>query len=335
VDVLAITGPCGQEGLVTLVDIPRVAEYPRPDHVIAHISDTHLVAGDAKLYGDVDAVARLSELLERLEGSQVRPDALIFTGDLADTGQPEAYRKLHDLVEPRANRLGAEVIWVMGNHDNRAALRGHLLREAPSMAPMDRVHDIAGLRVVVLDTSVPGSHHGEISPEQLDWLAAPAPFGTILAMHHPPIPSVQDLAVIVELREQAPLAEVLHGTDVRSILAGHLHYSTTATFAGIPVSVASASCYTQDLLAAGTRGRDGAHAFNLVHCYSDTVVHTVVPLITAPTVGRFVSPEAVQRELADARVSILPAPGIPRIPPLPSRTYASDTTFSHGAGMGK
>jgi Icc protein len=306
------------------VDIPRVAEYPRPDHVIAHISDTHLVAGDAKLYGDVDSGARLSELLERLEGSQVRPDALIFTGDLADTGQPEAYRKLRDVVDPLANRLGAEVIWVMGNHDNRAALRGHLLREAPSMAPMDRVHDIAGLRVIVLDTSVPGCHHGELSPAQLDWLAAqlaaPAPFGTILAMHHPPIPSVQDLAVTVELREQALLAEVLRGKDVRSILAGHLHYSTTATFAGIPVSVAAASCYTQDLLAPGTRGRDGAQAFNLVHCYPDTVVHTVVPLITAPTVGRFVSPEAVERELADVGVSILPAAGIPRITELAVRT---------------
>ena len=178
----------------------------------------------------------------------------------------------------------------MGNHDDRAALREHLLHEAPTMAPMDRVHDIAGLRVIVLDTSVPGHHHGEIAPEQLQWLAAqlaePAPFGTILAMHHPPIPSVQDLAVMVELRDQAPVAEVLRGTDVRSILAGHLHYSTTATFAGIPVSVASASCYTQDLLTAGTRGRDGAQAFNLVHCYPETLVHTVIPLAAGPTASR-------------------------------------------------
>jgi 3',5'-cyclic-AMP phosphodiesterase len=310
-----------QEGFLSPVDRPRVAEHPRPDHVIAHISDTHLIASDGDLYGPeagVDSEARLSELLERLESSQTRPDALIFTGDLADTGQPDAYRKLRDLVEPLADRLGAQVIWVMGNHDNRAALREHLLRESPSMAPMDRVYDISGLRVIVLDTSVPGHHHGEIAAEQLHWLAAqlaePAPFGSILAMHHPPIPSVQDLAVMVELRDQAPLARVLRGTDVRSILAGHLHYSATATFAGIPVSVASASCYTQDLLTAGTRGRDGAQAFNLVHCYPETVVHTVIPLATGPTVGRFVSAETVQRELVDARVSILPASRIPRIP---------------------
>ncbi|GBG39313.1 phosphodiesterase [Mycobacterium montefiorense] len=307
------------------MDRSRVAEYPRPDHVIAHISDTHLIAGDGDLYGDVDAEARLSELLERLETSQIRPDAVIFTGDLADKGQPGAYHKLRCLVEPLADRLGAEVIWVMGNHDNRAALREHLLREAPTMAPMDRVHDIAGLRVIVLDTSVPGYHHGEIAPAQLQWLTAqlaePAPFGTILAMHHPPIPCVQDLSVMVELRDQGPLATVLRGTDVRSILAGHLHYSTSATFAGIPVSVASASCYSQDLLTAGTRGRDSAQAFNLVHCYPETVVHTVIPLTTGPTVGRFVRPAAVSRELADAGVSILPASRIPRIAHQLARTW--------------
>ena len=108
--------------------------------------------------------------------------------------------------------------------------------------------------------------------------------------------------------------------NVRSILAGHLHYSTTATFAGIPVSVASASCYTQDLLTAGTRGRDGAQAFNLVHCYPETVVHTVIPLAAGPTVGRLVQPETVQRELADAGVSILPASRIPRIAEQLART---------------
>jgi 3',5'-cyclic-AMP phosphodiesterase len=50
-----------------------------------------------------------------------------------------------------------------------------------------------------------------------------------------------------------------------------------------------------------------------VHCYPETVVHTVIPLAAGPTVGRFVQPETVQRELADAGVSILPAGRIPHI----------------------
>ncbi|GAB2528939.1 phosphodiesterase [Paramicrobacterium agarici] len=263
---------------------PRTAEYPRPDHFLLHISDTHLLGGDRRLYGSVDPAEQLRTLFAELEGSEGRPDAIVFTGDLADKGEPEAYDLLRRIVEPAAERLGARVIWAMGNHDNRAAVRSELFAEPPSMRPINRVYDVNGLRVITLDTSVPGEHYGDVTAEQLAWLreqlAVPAPHGTILAMHHPPIPSVLDLAVSVELRDQAALAEVLRGTDVRSILAGHLHYSSTATFADIPVSVASASCYTQDLNVpvGGTRGRDGARAFNLVHVYESTVLHSVVPL---------------------------------------------------------
>ncbi len=262
----------------------RTAEHPRPDHFLLHLSDTHLLGGGGSLYDTVDAENHLRQLLDQIESSEGRPEAIIFTGDLADKGEPDAYDRLRRMVEPVAARLGAQVIWVMGNHDNRGAFREHLLAEQPTSRPIDRVYDVNGLRIITLDSSVPGHHHGEVTSEQLDWLAeelsTPAPHGTILAMHHPPLPSVLDLAVAVELRDQAGLAEVLFATDVRSILAGHLHYSSTGTFAGIPVSVASATCYTQDLTVptGGTRGRDGARAFNLVHVYDQTVLHSVVPL---------------------------------------------------------
>ena len=290
----------------------RAAEHPRPDYVLLHISDTHLIS-DGCLYGAVDADSRLGELLEQLKHSGVRPDAIVFTGDLADAGEPEAYRKLRAVVEPFAAELSAELIWVMGNHDDRATLRSCLLDEAPSMAPLDRVCMIDGLRIITLDTSVPGHHYGEIREEQLDWLAeelgSSAPHGSILVLHHPPIPSVLDLAVTVELRDQAALGRVLKGSDVRAILAGHLHYSTNATFVGIPVSVASATCYTQDLTVAagGTRGRDGAQACNLVHVYQDTVVHSVIPIGTGNTVGTFVSAAHAQREIAESGMFIEPS----------------------------
>ncbi|MDQ0822903.1 Icc protein [Arthrobacter sp. V1I7] len=206
--------------------------------------------------------------------------------------------------------MGAKVIWAMGNHDNRANFRTGLLDQPADDSPVDHSYFIDGLRIITLDTSVPGFHHGEISPAQLEWLAAeldtPAPDGTILALHHPPVPSVLDLAVLVELRGQAALAGVLRNSDVRTILGGHLHYSTTATFAGIPVSVASATCYTQDLnvRVGGTRGRDGGQAFNLVHVYEHTIVHSVVLLGDSPTVGELVSADEVQRRVSAAGIRI-------------------------------
>jgi Icc protein len=269
----------------------RTAEYPRPDHFLLHVSDTHLLAGGGSLYGTVNSETYLRRLFEEFEASGGRPEAIVFTGDLADKGEPDAYDRIREIVEPVAERLGSQIIWVMGNHDDRRAFRAGLFGEVPTTRPVDRVYDINGLRVITLDSSVPGHHYGEVSDEQLDWLAeelsTKAPHGTILAMHHPPVPSVLDLAVSVELRDQAKLAEVLEGSDVRSIIAGHLHYSSTATFAGIPVSVASATCYTQDLNVpvGGTRGRDGARAFNLVHVYGDTVLHSVVPLGETPALA--------------------------------------------------
>ncbi len=286
------------------------AEHPRPRHFLLHLSDPHLMGGPDPLYGAVDSEAKLIQLFDEVRASGARPEAVIFTGDLADKGDPEAYAKLRAIVDPACESMGAKVIWAMGNHDNRANFRSGLLDEPASDAPVDRSYFINGLRVITLDTSVPGFHHGELSAAQLKWLAreldTPAPDGTILALHHPPIPSVLDLSVLVELRDQASLEAVVRNSDVRTILAGHLHYSTTASFGGIPVSVASATCYTQDLNVAvgGTRGRDGSQAFNLVHVYEHTIVHSVVPLGSAPTVGEHVTAEETEARLAAAGITI-------------------------------
>ena len=262
----------------------RTAEHARPDHFLLHLSDTHLLTPGGRLYDAIAPERTLQRIFDDLEANGTRPEAIVFTGDLADHGDEEAYRLLRSIVEPAAERLGAQVVWCMGNHDDRGTFRRVLLGQHESTRPVDRVVEVNGLRIITLDTSVPGEHWGALSGAQLDWLAeelaSPAPHGTILAMHHPPLPCIQDLAVLVELREQHELREVLEGSDVRAIIAGHVHFSTSGTFAGIPVSVASATCYTQDLTgqARGTRPQDGNQSYNLVHVFDDVVLHSVVPV---------------------------------------------------------
>ncbi|PPF84525.1 phosphodiesterase [Subtercola sp. Z020] len=272
-----------------------------PTHVIAHLSDTHFLADRAKLYGTVDTDSTLARALAQLERSRIDIDALVFTGDITDLGQQDAYARVRALVEPVAERLGAELVWVMGNHDVRGRMRSELLDEpvgdlsgGPGEdAPIDRVFDLNGLRLIALDTSVPGFHHGELTAEQLEWLgghlAEPAPHGTIVALHHPPIPTTLPLMPILELQEQHLLADVIRGTDVRGILGGHLHYTTTSLFAGVPISVAAATCYTLDLSAGPGRldGVNGGQSINLVQVYPDQVVHSVVPVGDYPFANSF------------------------------------------------
>jgi len=264
--------------------VKQLGQYSPPRHVIAHLSDPHLLADGVLQYAAVDTEAGLRLALDRLAAVDPPPQALVFTGDLADRAEPAAYARLREIVEPAAATMGAQVVWVMGNHDERSDYALGLFDEA-SDAPQDRVHEVEGLRIISLDTSVPGYHHGELSDNQLAWLgevlSTPAEHGTLLALHHPPIPlPLLRAAELIELLDQDRLADVLEGSDVRGILAGHLHFSTYSLFAGIPVSVASASCYTTDPAPADrfVSGVGSGQAFTMVHAYADRLVHTIVPL---------------------------------------------------------
>ena len=262
----------------------NITQHAAVEHLILHISDTHFVGDNELLHGRVDSDANLRSLFEDFARTQARPEAIVITGDLADTGREDAYRRLRNIVEPAAAAIGAEVVWVIGNHDRRTPFRQLLLDSDAGEQTIDMVHDINGLRIVSLDTTVPGRHHGEITDEQYAWLtdvlSQPAPHGTLIAMHHPPVPTFLQTFADIELRNQSRFAEIIKGTDVRGILAGHLHYNTFSDIAGVPVSVASATCYSADIMVSpgAARGQDGAQSFNLVHIYGDRLLHSVVPI---------------------------------------------------------
>ena len=280
-----------------------LGQHPLPTHVVAHVSDPHLLA-EHRLYGAVDTHDNLRRAMARLARLETPPQAIVFTGDLADRAEPKAYVRLREIVEPAAAEIGAQVVWVMGNHDEREHYARELFgEEVTDEATQDRVHDVDGLRVVALDTSVPGYHHGELSEAQLAWLAEqlaePAPHGTLVALHHPPIPvPLTRAAELIELHDQHRLAAVIEGTDVRAVIGGHFHFSSYSTFAGVPVSVASATCYLADPAPQDRflSAVDGNQSFTMLHLYADRVVHSVVPLPEAAEIAGYAMDLAEQVE---------------------------------------
>lgn len=307
-----------------MAGLPVFGRYAPASHTIIHLSDPHFLAGGASLGGRYAVEETFARTLDAVRAVHPAPAAIVITGDLTDLGEPDAYRRLRDAVEPVAAALGCPIVWVAGNHDERPALRAGLLDAHPTAEPVTGVWDLDGLRLIALDTSVPGWHHGDIDSAQLSWLAetlaTPAPHGTLLAMHHPPLPSHLPLFDILELRHQDELAGVLRGTDVRGILAGHLHYSSNGTFAGIPVSVASATCYTMNLArpAAEVNGMDAAQSFQLVHVRPETITHTVVPVTDAPTGDYFSADWLAQMAAMD------PAARLEAFSRKPGRTEPAD-----------
>jgi 3',5'-cyclic-AMP phosphodiesterase len=257
--------------------------FPEPAErlVVVQLSDLHITA-EGNLNGLVDTLETVRIILDSLE--ETPPDALLLTGDVADRGEPGAYQRLRPLLEGFAQRTGVPVIAMPGNHDERRAFREHLLGWEGTDQSVDQVHHVKGLRIVSLDTSVGGAAHGELDDAQLGFLSTqleqPAPLGTIIALHHPPIPGPSSFLNTILLREPERLGRVVQGRDVKMILAGHAHHASAGSIAGVPVWVATATAYQLDVHSATTtslKGIEGS-AFTRIDIDEQDAVATHIPL---------------------------------------------------------
>jgi 3',5'-cyclic-AMP phosphodiesterase len=257
--------------------------HPSPTCTLVQLTDLHVVADGEELPGGVDTAAVLADALRAVEDAGIGPAALVLTGDLTERGQPAQYRRLRAIVEPVAARLGVPVVHAAGNHDDRAALREHLLGEPPSDEPLDHTVRVGDLRIVVLDSTVPGQAHGDLTTEQLDRLrtelAEPAPAGTVLALHHPPLPSAAPLAASIPLVHPEELAAAVAGTDVRLVLAGHTHVVSAGTLGGVPVWTGGPLATTLDPFAPGAALRGLATpSVSRIDLFPDGLLTTSVPI---------------------------------------------------------
>ncbi len=252
-----------------------------PTHTLIQLTDLHLrEEHDPAETGDTLPV--LDRALTAVAAAEP-VTAVLFTGDLTDHGRPAEYRRL------RAALAGvtAPIVFVAGNHDDRSALRVELADEPAGDTPYDHVTLVDGLRIVALDSTVPGEGHGELRPEQLEWLRAelaePAPAGTVLALHHAPLPHGLEVAREIELRDRAALGAVVAGSDVRIIVGGHVHCATAGQLAGIPVWTGGPLHVALDCLPPRGAGRriTTAPALTRIDLFPDTAVASSVPIAAA------------------------------------------------------
>jgi len=272
---------------------------------ILHLSDTHLMGSETLHSGVVDTVAAFTFTLGAFENAGPL-DLVVLSGDVSDDGSPASYGILRSLTGDFAARHGAVAIYAMGNHDQRAGFRevlgtGHPdpdgqpgdPSQSPAVpagvgAPLVGVSEVAGYRILTLDSSVPGRTHGFLDAAQLDWLrsvlATDSHRGTVLVVHHPPVPPLTALHQGIELVNAPALAQALEGSDVAVILSGHYHHHLTdmlATGSGtIPVVVTAGVVNTNDVLA------PPGHERALAGTGGTLVTLTSVPATAHGTVGR-------------------------------------------------
>lgn len=211
--------------------------------LIAHLTDLHVRPSGRPAYRVVEVNTMLARAVAALRALDPAPDAVILSGDLTDCGLAEEYALLRRMLEP----LAMPVYLIPGNHDRRAPLREAFagwptLGDDPEF--VDFAADLGPLRLIGLDSVVPGYGHGALCRHRLDRLraalAAAPDRPTLIALHHPPfVCGIEHMDHIRLLDGAAELAAIVaDNPQVERVLCGHHHRPIQTRWAGTLAQIA-------------------------------------------------------------------------------------------------
>lgn len=219
--------------------------------LVAQLTDTHVVADPSlhELY--IDNNERLVSAVASLNAESPKPELVLLTGDLTNTGAHDEYEVLAGLLAD----LTIPTLAIPGNHDTRDNIRklfSHL-----DWADADHascVVDTNGpdgpMRFVGLDSTTPGKPGASFDAERSAWLVDAiegAPGRVALALHHPPFLTGIEWMDNNGFVGLADLEAVLADHPVERIMSGHIHRSITTTVAGITAVTCPSTIHHVDL----------------------------------------------------------------------------------------
>lgn len=209
--------------------------------IVTQISDMHLRDDGLPLKQKIDTEAALDAAIDHINGWEVAPDAVLATGDLVQKAKQQNYANLRDKLD----RLKAPYYLIPGNHDDRTLMRetfadhGYLPQDG---AFLQYVIEGGPLRLIGLDTMIPGEDSGEMCAERCQWLddrlAEEPDRPTFIFMHHPPFPTGVDFLDRHPFKQADRLEAVIEKhPQVIWIACGHLHRQLQVRWAGTVAAI--------------------------------------------------------------------------------------------------
>lgn len=220
--------------------------------LIAQLTDLHVRPVGEPANRVVETNAFTERALRAVASLRPRPDVVVITGDLTECGLDAEYANLAAMLR---HHLPMPVFVIPGNHDRREGLRRGLAH-LPGVTADPRFVQYAveghAVRLVMLDTLVPGAGHGELCAQRLGFLertlAAAPDRPTIIAMHHPPFACGIGHMDRINLRDAEAFAGVIaRHRQVERIICGHVHRPVVARVAHAIASIAPSVAHQVEL----------------------------------------------------------------------------------------
>lgn len=205
--------------------------------LIAQVSDIHASP-------DNDNLARFEHVLAWL--AHLAPDILVLTGDLIDEQWHAGYRLIADCL----NQQMYPSLLLPGNADNRQQMRivwaGHGWADDAPGDSLHFTHQVAGLRLIGLDSTLENETAGDVSGH-LAWLEKQLNAGdspALLFLHHHVFASGIPPLDKTMCHGSGELADLLRRVPhhLLAISSGHVHRPIAGVFAGIPAYICGSVC---------------------------------------------------------------------------------------------
>lgn len=190
---------------------------------VVQMTDPHLFGTPGRTLLGMDTVNSFQQVLGHLPVNKI--DHIVLTGDIAQDASAPAYENLIVMMEP----LGLPFTWLPGNHDN-ARLMAKIAKTHGSGIG-DKIIVMGRWRLIMLDTSVPGEVHGELSEKELAHLkgelknAEKQDQFCLVCLHHNPVPGTSVWMLDIGLKNVEAFQQVLQPFRHRiaAVLFGHIH----------------------------------------------------------------------------------------------------------------
>jgi Icc protein len=203
--------------------------------LIAQISDTHILAPASE---HTSAELRADCLRRSVADiNRQQPDAVIFTGDTVQHGQPDEYARLRELLAP----LEAPLYLVPGNRDDKNEMCAAFSDYAYLPGAGEFLHYVIedyDTRLVGIDSTLAGERKGRFCETRQAWLdktlRAQPDRPTLLFIHHPPFDVGDHYVGGYRRPEEAAVLEDIVGRQPQVIgtLCGHVHWPVDREWAG-------------------------------------------------------------------------------------------------------
>lgn len=215
-----------------------------------HITDLHVNAPGLHDPGlRSETTATLVKVVGLINAMSPQPAFVVASGDITNMGDEASYRHARSILAD----LKAPILHALGNHDSRSGYhKGMSDRDDEAPLTYDRV--VAGVHVIVLDSTVAGMIGGELADDQFEFLDAALgrepDLPKLIVVHHPPAIGDENAIRWEHLgeRDTERLRRTIEGRNVAGIFCGHVHYDRVALWNGVPVVISNGLHNANDLL---------------------------------------------------------------------------------------